>query len=394
MQRTFLTIFWGLNLAAQTQVDLRTQAKNVDFSAAHSTRPMAVGTALPATCAVGAMFFLTNAPAGENLYGCTASNTWILQGGISMGSCQYNTGTQTLTCTASNNNVYSVVETASSATANHWIDYIAPTGIPHTSQPAFAQIAGTAGASQLPAVAMLTNQGNAVTAGTQDFSHAAHTLPMKSGPAAMIPSLCSAGEMYFATDASAGDSLYGCGSANSWSAQGNLAVQNEGVAVGVRSTANFIAGVGVLDTVSDNGSEINIQSALDTAVVQTQPGEQSGGALFCASHGGSPSQYACAMTPTLAAYTAGMVLHWTPDVAGAGGPTTLNVDTLGAAPMTLADGVTNPPVGTIVAGQLYVIWYDGSVFRVGSGGVIGGGAQTWGQLLSGGVTWAQLLGGN
>jgi len=395
MLRMFPIVFWGLTLAAQTQIDLRTQAKNVDFSTASSTRPMALGIALPVTCATGAMFFKTSAPAGENLYGCTAANTWTLQSGISLGSCQLNSSSQLVTCTDSNHNVYTVVETAASATPNQWVDYIASSGVPHTSQPSFSQISGTASAAQLPATAMLTTQSNAVTAGTQDFSNAAHTLPMKAGMTAMLPAQCATGETYFATDAPTGANVYGCSQPNSWTAQGNISVETEGAMVGTRNMANFIAGVGVLNTVSDNGEQINIQSALDTAVVQTQTGEQSGGALYCASSGGSSSQYTCAMTPTLAAYTPGMVLHWQPDVAATGGQITLNVDTLGAAPVTLADGATNPPAGTIQAGQLYVIWYDGSVFRIGSGGpAISNAGQTWGQLLSGGITWAELLGGN
>lgn len=65
-----------LVLVAQTTVDLRTQAKNVDFTQAATTKPNKSGTALPATCGVGETFFLTNAPAGQNLYGCTTANTW------------------------------------------------------------------------------------------------------------------------------------------------------------------------------------------------------------------------------------------------------------------------------------------------------------------------------
>jgi hypothetical protein len=264
----------------------------------------------------------------------------------------------------------------------------------------FSQISGAAAVSQLPGVVMLTNRGNAVTAGTQDFSNAAHTLPMKSGTTAMLPPLCAPGETYFATDAPAGGNVYGCTAVNVWTAQGNLSVKSGGVTVGTRGAANFIAGAGLISTVGDDGSEINIQSALDTAVVETQPGEQSGGALLCASSSGSATHYACSMSPTLAAYTSGMMLHWKPDVAGAGGPTTLNVDTLGAAPVALADGATNPSSTTILAGQLYELWYDGGVFRIGGGAASGGGstvlvgAMTWGQLLLGGVTWAQLLGGS
>ena len=65
-----------LFLHAQTAIDLRTQAKNVDFSQAAATKPNKSGTALPATCGVGETFFLTSAPAGGNLYGCAAANAW------------------------------------------------------------------------------------------------------------------------------------------------------------------------------------------------------------------------------------------------------------------------------------------------------------------------------
>lgn len=64
---------------SQTQIDLQAQSRNVDFSTAATTRPMKSGTALPGTCSVGEMFFLTNAAAGANLYGCGAANAWTLE---------------------------------------------------------------------------------------------------------------------------------------------------------------------------------------------------------------------------------------------------------------------------------------------------------------------------
>jgi len=78
------TILWALSLPimlGQTAVDLRTQSKNVDFSAAPSTKPMQTGTTIPATCATGQMFFLTTAPAGSNVYGCESTNVWTLESG-------------------------------------------------------------------------------------------------------------------------------------------------------------------------------------------------------------------------------------------------------------------------------------------------------------------------
>src|SRR5438270_6900038 len=67
---------------SQTLIDLRTQSKSVDFSSANTTKPFKSGTTLPATCAVGEAFFKTNAPAGSNLYVCTALNAWSLQTGL------------------------------------------------------------------------------------------------------------------------------------------------------------------------------------------------------------------------------------------------------------------------------------------------------------------------
>ncbi len=62
-------------------INLGTQGRNVDFSNAPSTRPVKTGTALPGTCATGDLFFNTSAPAGQNLFGCAAPNTWALAGG-------------------------------------------------------------------------------------------------------------------------------------------------------------------------------------------------------------------------------------------------------------------------------------------------------------------------
>jgi len=79
----------------QTRVDLRTQSKSVDFSAASSTKPSQTGTALPATCSVGQTFLNTAAPAGQNWYACTSVNTWALQGGGGITSVFGRTGAVT-----------------------------------------------------------------------------------------------------------------------------------------------------------------------------------------------------------------------------------------------------------------------------------------------------------
>ena len=60
----------------QTAIDLRTQAKSVDFANASSTRPVRVGTSLPQTCSPGELFYKQDATPGRNLYACTATNVW------------------------------------------------------------------------------------------------------------------------------------------------------------------------------------------------------------------------------------------------------------------------------------------------------------------------------
>ena len=71
------SLAWG-----QTQIDLRTQSKSVDFSSAATTKTAKTGAALPGTCSQGEIFFNTAAMPGANLYACTAANTWTAQGGI------------------------------------------------------------------------------------------------------------------------------------------------------------------------------------------------------------------------------------------------------------------------------------------------------------------------
>ena len=66
---------------AQTAVDLRTQSKSVDFTAATFTKPARMGSTLPTTCSVGEIFMNTSAAAGQNLYVCTSTNAWSVQGG-------------------------------------------------------------------------------------------------------------------------------------------------------------------------------------------------------------------------------------------------------------------------------------------------------------------------
>lgn len=76
--------------------------------------------------------------------------------------------------------------------------------------------------------------------------------------------------------------------------------------------------------------------------------------------------YICTPSPALSTYAAGTTLAFIPDVNGSGGATTVNANSLGAKPIKLADGSSNPTSSTLVAGTVYTLVYDGTVFRVSS----------------------------
>jgi len=61
-----------------------------------------------------------------------------------------------------------------------------------------------------------TMTGSKTWIGTTDASGAAHTIPSKVGTIAARPAACTVGEQYFATDGTAGQNLYFCTTANTW----------------------------------------------------------------------------------------------------------------------------------------------------------------------------------
>src|SRR5260370_40432456 len=79
MHRSLLVALYAATLYGQTQVDLRTQSKSVDFSGANATKPFKSGTVFPSVCSVGEIFYKVDAPAGSNLYACTPLNAWTLE---------------------------------------------------------------------------------------------------------------------------------------------------------------------------------------------------------------------------------------------------------------------------------------------------------------------------
>lgn len=314
----------GLALAsamatAQTRLDLGQQSRNVDFSTATKTLPMKTGTTLPAQCTAGEMFFKTNGPVGGNLYGCASTNTWSKQGGDVLPGTAGQAG--------------SVLGT--DGTQAQWI-------------PLGGDVTGSISGN-----AVVKIQGRAV----------ANTAP------------------------SSGQTLVWNGSAARWEPQtmsggggggGPVTIQVGGGTVGTQNTLSFLGGAGATVVGSDTGTAVQIQYLSDTAVLQTKSVAQSGAGAYCLSASASQTAYSCALSPTLSAYTTGMVVNWRPDTNNSVGAT-LDVDALGAVPLRKANGA-NISSGDAVANQLYAMWFDGTGFRIMSDGGSGGGVTTLGTL--------------
>jgi hypothetical protein len=74
------------------------------------------------------------------------------------------------------------------------------------------------------------------------------------------------------------------------------------------------------------------------------------------------------MSPTLSAYTNGMVVNFEGTVAGISGAATLNIDTIGAAAITKNDGATAPDASHVAIGESVELIYDGTSFRLPNSG--------------------------
>ena len=229
----------------QTLINLGAQGRNVDFSSAPFTRPVKTGTALPASCSVGDLFFNTTAPAGQNLYGCPAANGWTLLGTSGLSDPGANglvvrTGVNTSTTVAAPFGL--VVGTTDSQTlTNKSIDAseINSGTLAGSLMPAFSgDISTSAGSTAATLANVNPNPG---TYG--DSSHAVQlTVDTKGritgvsqvavaggggssitpGALSAISASCSPGTLYFATDQPAGQQLYSCSSANTWTQLGSI----------------------------------------------------------------------------------------------------------------------------------------------------------------------------
>ena len=270
----------------QTMLDLRSQARNVDFSAADSTRPFPVGTALPSTCAVGQTFFRQDAVPGRNLYICAATNVWA---GIA-GEQEPSTGSTGGILITPTEDSYSLdVDTSVVATQTGMNRF---TGDNDFSRSASLNIvvstskppdSGCDTADEVGRIVLHRSDAGkpagvlylcqATTTGTFGWKVSNHSYG--SGR----PASCETGQMFFDTGGSAGQQWFGCVSANTWvnlggssslpeqsGNAGKILISN-GTAAGWRGLAGF----------TDDGSVVMPDGSLlsELAANNTWTGHQS-----------------------------------------------------------------------------------------------------------------------
>ncbi len=225
---------------SQTLINLGTQGRNIDFSNAPSTRPVKTGSSLPATCSAGELFFNLAAPAGQNLYACVAANTWLLVGGgaaglpdpgsnglvvrtapntttavaAPAGTVVGTTDTQTLT-----NKSIAASEVNSGTLAGALLpafsgDVSTSTGGTVTTLATVNASPGSYGDSSHSV--QLTVDGKGRVTGIAQVATAGGGATITSGTLASLPATCTTGTLYFATDQPAGQQIYTCSSANTW----------------------------------------------------------------------------------------------------------------------------------------------------------------------------------
>lgn len=224
-----------------TQINLATQGKNLDFTSAPFTRPVKTGTALPGTCSPGDLFFKTDAAAGQNLYACTAVNTWVVQaasapaglGDPGSNGIVLRTGVNTTSALSAP--AGAIVGTSAAQTlSNKSIDAseITTGTLSAARLPAFSgDISTTVGSSATTlatvnstpgpygdathAVQLTVDGKGRITAVSQvAISGGGGGASIATGTLVSLPVTCSAGTLYFATDQPAGQQLYQCDATN------------------------------------------------------------------------------------------------------------------------------------------------------------------------------------
>ena len=204
-----------------------------------ATAPVKAGATLPSTCTVGDLFYKTDATAGQNLYGCTSTDTWTQLGG-SVGSSTpteltLKNHSSTMSAPSSSGlTKLGISSTGTLVTRTYGGNELEYSTTDHSH--AWGSITGTLSnqtdlQSALDAkVSSVSGTSNEITssggttptlsiADTFRITGKTATAPVKAGTT--LPSTCTVGDLFYKTDATAGQNLYGCTSTDTWTQLGS-----------------------------------------------------------------------------------------------------------------------------------------------------------------------------
>ena len=212
-------------LTAQTKIDLSSQARRIDFSNSTAVKPVPVGTVLPATCSVGEMFFKLDAPDGENLYMCPAKDIWT-QAASPLSMQAGPAGGVLISSTGESFDVDADTMFVASQGGNNQFtghnDFGGAASLRVATGPMEPAVAACDTASETGSIYVLTGSSGkanllyicqAIPGG---YAWRPGTYSQETAP----PSTCAVGEVFFDTDAPAGENWLGCTSPNVWTMLG------------------------------------------------------------------------------------------------------------------------------------------------------------------------------
>jgi Collagen triple helix repeat (20 copies) len=292
MKEKFVFLPWvvACGLQAQTLVDLRTQSKSVDFTAASTTKPMKTGTALPAACGVGEAFFQTNAPAGLNFYLCTSQNSWTLESGA--GGTAGTTGSAGPTGARGPTGPTGLTGATGPTGATGATGATGPVGAtgPSGASGAIAHI--QSGGTNLPVESILNFSGGG----------------------------CTDDPTNSRTDCTGSGGISG------------LNIDVNGSAQGTQSTLNLISGTGIIEACANNtgSNRVDCTPALDTAYALSRTTDQAGSDhSIIATSGSVGVSYVATQSPTLTTYTQNQTFSFIASDHACASGATLNINGLG-----------------------------------------------------------------
>jgi len=178
------------------------------------------------------------------------------------------------------------------------------------------------------------------------------------------PATCVVGDVFFDSDATAGQNIYGCTAANTWTLEGGASVANSVTSAAVIGDGKSVVGFGGARGVAASTLTGMIKETAGTPSAATAGVDYIATSPVIQCNGASGTDtYTC--TGTISAYSEGEVYLFDPDVNNTGAAS-LNVNGVGAVSIKVLSGgsLADPANNLIDADAKYQLIYDGTYFVV------------------------------